>query len=288
MAETGKQIQWFPGHMAKTRRKIGESLSLVDAAVEILDARTPLSSRNPELNDILKDKPSLILLNKCDVADPEITDEWISYFKEKGIVAVAVDCKSGNGLKSFSAAVKNLLSQKIEAAKKKGINKALRLMVVGIPNVGKSSFINRLGDKHAKVEDRPGVTRGNQWFSTKDNFLLLDTPGVLWPKFEDEEVALRLAMTGAVKDSILDIEFIAVKLIEFLVSNSDYKAMLEERYKLEIHEEYEDSYDILCNIGAKRGMKARGGDTDTLRAAIMLVDEFRGVKIVRISLERPC
>lgn len=288
MAETGKQIQWFPGHMAKTRRKIGESLSLVDAAVEILDARTPLSSRNPELNDILKDKPSLILLNKCDVSDPKITEEWISYFNKKGIKAVAVDCKSGNGLKSFASAVKDLLSAKIEAAKKKGINKALRLMVVGIPNVGKSSFINRLGDKHAKVEDRPGVTRGNQWFSTKDNFLLLDTPGVLWPKFEDDEVALRLAMTGAVKDSILDIEFIAVKLIEFLVSNGDYKAMLEERYKLEIHEDYEDSYDILCNIGAKRGMKARGGDTDTLRAAIMLVDEFRGGKIGRISLERPC
>lgn len=288
MAETGKQIQWFPGHMAKTRRKIGESLSLVDAAVEILDARTPLASRNPELNDILKDKPSLILLNKCDVADPAITDEWISFFKEKGIMAVAVDCKSGNGLKSFANAVRNLLSKKIEAAKLKGINKALRLMVVGIPNVGKSSFINRLGDKHAKVEDRPGVTRGNQWFSTKDNFLLLDTPGVLWPKFEDDEVALRLAMTGAVKDSILDIEFIAVKLIEFLISNSSYKAMLEERYKLEIHEDYEDSYDILCNIGAKRGMKARGGDTDTLRAAIMLVDEFRGGKIGRISLERPC
>ena len=288
MAETGTQIQWFPGHMAKTRRKIGESLSLVDAAVEILDARTPLSSRNPELNDILKDKPSLILLNKCDVADAKITDEWISYFKKCGIIAVPVDCKSGNGLKSFAVAVKSLLSAKIEAAKKKGINKALRLMVVGIPNVGKSSFINRLGDKHAKVEDRPGVTRGNQWFSTKDNFLLLDTPGVLWPKFEDDEVALRLAMTGAVKDSILDIEFIAVKLIEFLVSNSEYKTMLEERYKLEIHEDYEDSYDILCNIGAKRGMKARGGDTDTLRAAIMLVDEFRGGKIGRISLERPC
>ena len=166
--------------------------------------------------------------------------------------------------------------------------KSAFIAVVGRPNVGKSSFINRLGDKHAKVEDRPGVTRGNQWFSTKDNFLLLDTPGVLWPKFEDDEVALRLAMTGAVKDSILDIEFIAVKLIEFLVSNSDYKAMLEERYKLEIHEDYEDSYDILCNIGAKRGMKARGGDTDTLRAAIMLVDEFRGGKIGRISLERPC
>ncbi len=288
MAETGKQIQWFPGHMAKTRRKIGESLSLVDAAVEILDARTPLSSRNPELNDILKNKPSLILLNKCDVADNKVTEEWIAYFKENGITAVAVDCKSGNGLKNFSAAVKKLLSNKIEAAKQKGINKAIRLMVVGIPNVGKSSFINRLGDKHAKVEDRPGVTRGNQWFSTKDNFLLLDTPGVLWPKFDDEEVAIRLAMTGAVKDSILDIEFIAVKLIEFLVQNPEYKELLEARYKFEIHEEYEDSYDILCNIGAKRGMKARGGDTDTLRAAIMLVDEFRGGKIGNISLERPC
>ncbi len=287
MAESGKQIQWFPGHMAKTRRKIGESLSLVDAAVEILDARTPLSSRNPELNDILKNKPSIILLNKCDVADSEITNEWIAYFKKMGITAVAVDCKSGTGLKNFATAVKNLLSKKIEAAKQKGINKAIRLMVVGIPNVGKSSFINRLGDKHAKVEDRPGVTRGNQWFSTKDNFLLLDTPGVLWPKFEDEEVAIRLAMTGAVKDSLLDIEFIAVKLIEFLVLNPKYKALLENRYKVEIHEDYEDSYDILCNIGAKRGMKARGGDTDTERAAIMLIDEFRGGKIGNITLERP-
>lgn len=283
MGEQHKNIHWFPGHMAKTRRKISESLSLVDAAVEILDARTPLSSRNPDLCEILKDKPRLIILNKSDLADPNITKEWINYFQSLNIPAIALDCKNGNGVKSFNSAIKKLLQNKLESNEKKGINKALRLMVVGIPNVGKSSFINRLAQKRAKVEDRPGVTRGNQWFSTNENFLLLDTPGVLWPKFEDTAVAERLAITGAIKDTVLDIEELAVKLLDFLIYS--YQDNLINRYKIKSINE--DSYELLCDIAASRGMLARGGSADTERAAIMLIDEFRGGKIGQISLEKP-
>ena len=203
MAEI-QDIQWFPGHMTKTKRQIKESIKLIDAVAEIVDARVPMSSRNPDLSEMSNNKPRLILLNKCDMADPNATKKWLEYFEKKGIKAIAVDCKSGMGLKQFVPAVKDLLSERLAALKEKGMSgKALRVMVAGIPNVGKSSFINKIvGGTKAKVEDRPGVTRGNQWFSVQGGIDLLDTPGVLWPKFDDKIVGERLAFTGAIRDNI--------------------------------------------------------------------------------------
>ena len=291
-----QNIQWFPGHMAKTRRAIAESLALVDAVVEIIDARIPSSSRNPVLADIIKQKPRIIVLNKSDIADPAATDEWIKLYESLGDSAVAVDCKSGSGIKQFGACVNRVLGHKVELNRQRGVNKALRLMVVGIPNVGNSSFINRLADKRAKVEDRPGVTRGNQWFSTKDNFLLLDTPGVLWPKFDDPIVGERLAFTGAVKDTVLDIEELATGLLDTLCD--DYQNLIKERRTAaELTRQVCSpggttlagltAFELLCKIGAKRGMLMRGGETNTERAAVMILDEFRAGKIGRITLERP-
>ncbi|MBE6791818.1 MAG: ribosome biogenesis GTPase YlqF, partial [Ruminococcaceae bacterium] len=219
MADNQKQtVQWFPGHMAKTRRKIKESLSLVDGVIELRDSRIPVSSTNPELNDLIENKPKIILLNKSDLADEKTTAQWIAYYKSQGIPAIAVDCRSGKGLNLFRSTVNEVLSDKIRSNTEKGMaGKALRLMVVGIPNTGKSSFINRMakGGK-AKVEDRAGVTRHNQWFVCEDRIELLDTPGVLWPKFEDPDVGYKLAFTGGIKDDILDIEELAVKLLEIL------------------------------------------------------------------------
>lgn len=277
-------IQWFPGHMAKTRRKISESLSLVDMVIEIVDSRIPLSSRNPELADIVSAKPLLILLNKCDMADAGATSRWITYFKNQGITALAVDCKSGKGIKSVVPTVKELLRDKIEQNANKGMaGKALRIMVAGIPNVGKSSFINKMakGNK-AKVEDRPGVTRGNQWFTVDKGLELLDTPGVLWPKFEDRDVGLKLAFTGAVKDTVLDIETLAVEFLKFTAEN--YKPLFDARYKMNLDLKKEP-YEILCDIGRKRGMVVRGGEIDTERAAVMLIDEYRSGVIGKITLE---
>jgi len=230
-------------------------------------------------------KPRIVLLNKCDVADKEITAKWVEYYKSQSIPAIAVDSKSGTGLNAFVPAVKQLLAEKIEKNKAKGINKTLRLMVVGIPNCGKSSFINRMAKTvKAKVEDRPGVTRGNQWFSIAGGIDLLDTPGVLWPKFDDKIVGERLAFTGAIRDNILDIETLAMRFIETLPNK--YLPMMTERYKLGDISEL-DSYEILQLIARKRGMLISGGECDTERAAIMLLDEFRGAKITRISLELP-
>ncbi len=280
-----QDIQWFPGHMARTRRQIQASLSLVDAVVEVVDARVPLSSRNPEVPQLTNNKPRIILLNKCDVADKEITLKWIDYFKSQNIPAIAVDSKSGTGLNQFIPAVKNLLADKLEKNKLKGINKTLRLMVVGIPNCGKSSFINRMAKTvKAKVEDRPGVTRGNQWFTIAGGIDLLDTPGVLWPKFDDKIVGERLAFTGAIRDNILDIESLAMRFIESLPEK--HIPMLKQRYKLP-ESLPEDSYEVLQLIAKSRGMLISGGEYDTERAAIMLLDEFRGAKIARISLETP-
>ena len=284
MSNNTQTIQWFPGHMAKTRRKIVEQLKLIDAVAEIVDARIPVSSRNPDLKEIIGDKPHLILLNKCDMADETATKQWIAHYKSEGIYAIPVDCKNGKGISLFKDTVKTLLADKLEVYRSKGmVGKPLRVMVVGIPNVGKSSFINRIaGSSRAKVENRPGVTRGNQWFSVDKELELLDTPGVLWPKFDDNTVGELLAFTGAVTDRIIDTELLAMRLLEILVPA--YPNLLTERYK--ISEFPEDSYDTLCLLGKKRGMMIRGGETDTERAANMLLEEFRSCKIGRITLER--
>ena len=276
-------IQWFPGHMARTRRKIQESLKLVDAVVEIVDARIPLSSRNPEMDSLTAGKPRMVILNKADLADEAANRRWLSYFKKQGMAAIAVDCKSGRGCNQFDPALRELLSDLLEKWESKGANRTIRAMIVGIPNVGKSSFINRMnrGGK-AKVEDRPGVTRQNQWFVIEGGTQLLDTPGVLWPKFEDQTVAMRLAFTGAIKDQVLDMEEMACELLGIL--RRDYPAVLMERYKLE-EPLNEDNYDLLHDIGRKRGMLISGGAIDTERASIMLMDEYRGGKLGRITLD---
>ena len=283
-----QNIQWFPGHMTNTKRQIQASLKLVDAVAEILDARIPLSSKNPDLQKLIQNKPKVVLLNKCDMANQTATSRWIDYYASQGITAIAVDCKSGKGLKKFDPAVNNVLSERRERLKAKGmVNPMLRIMIVGIPNVGKSSFINRVAKQNrAKVEDRPGVTRGNQWYSIAKNIEMLDTPGVLWPKFDDKIVGERLAFTGAVKDQILDTELLAVRLLDFLRSlkPADFIA----RFKLEdIDLDAIDSYELLNVIGKKRGMLISGGEIDTERAAIMLLDEFRSGKLGRITLEMP-
>lgn len=281
-------IQWFPGHMTKTKRQIQSSLKLVDAVAEIIDARIPVSSRNPDLAKLVQNKPRVILLNKCDMANQAATKMWIDYFKKQNLVAIPVDCKSGRGLDKFAPAVNTVMSHKIARLKEKGmVNPTIRIMIVGIPNVGKSSFINKMVKKNrAKVEDRPGVTRGNQWYTIAKNLEMLDTPGVLWPKFDDKTVGEHLAFTGAVKDQILDIELLAVRLLDFIkeLKPADFIT----RFKLE-NEDIEniDSYELLKMIGKKRGMLVSGGEIDTERAAIMLLDEFRSAKLGRITVEMP-
>lgn len=277
-------IQWFPGHMTKTRRQMEKELALVDAVAEIVDARIPASSRNPDIPKLLGRKPMLVILNKCDMADSEVTAEWIKWFEKQNINAIAVDCRTGKGLNHFVPKVKEMLSEKIKANTEKGMaGKPLRLMVVGIPNVGKSTFINRMtGSNKAKTENRPGVTRGNQWFTVDRQLELLDTPGVLWPKFEDKNVGERLAFTGAVKDNVVDIELLGMRLLEILAQS--YAPLLLERFgELDLTL---DSYELLCAVAKKRGMVVRGGESDTVRAAAMLLEEFRNCKIGKISLER--
>lgn len=290
MADTQKQtVQWFPGHMAKTRRLIKESLSLVDGVTELLDARIPMSSRNPELDELTGKKPRIVLLNKCDVADDNVTREWIEYFKAKGQYAIAVDCRTGKGLNAYHNAVKQVLADVIKKNEAKGMGgKALRMMVVGIPNTGKSSFINRMAGKNrAKVADKPGVTRSNQWFAIGNGIELLDTPGVLWPKFDDPVVGDRLAFIGSVKDEVMDSETMAVRLIEALVNG--YEDKLLSRFKLKNIEDIHEAmpWEILEEIGRERGMLIRGGEINTERAAIMLLDEYRGGKMGKLSFERP-
>lgn len=281
-------IQWFPGHMTKTNRQIQASLKLVDAVAEILDARIPLSSKNPDLQKLIQNKPKVVLLNKCDMANQNATSRWIDYYASQGVTAIAVDCKSGKGLNKFAPAVNNVLAERRERLKAKGmVNPMLRIMIVGIPNVGKSSFINRVAKQNrAKVEDRPGVTRGNQWYSIAKNIEMLDTPGVLWPKFDDKIVGERLAFTGAVKDQILDTELLAVRLLDFLRSLKPADFIV--RFKLDdVDLDAVDSYELLNIIGKKRGMLISGGEINTERAAIMLLDEFRSGKLGRITLEMP-
>ena len=290
MADSQKQVvQWFPGHMAKTRRLIKESLSMVDAVTELLDARIPISSRNPELDELTNKKPRLVLLNKCDMADDNITRQWIEYFREQGQYALPVDCRSGKGLNKYHDLVRTVLADKIRSNEEKGMpGKALRMMVVGIPNTGKSSFINRMAGKNrAKVADKPGVTRNNQWFAIGGGIELLDTPGVLWPKFDDPVVGDRLAFIGSVKDEVLDSETMAVRLIEVL--RDGYEDKLTSRFKLKNIEDIHSvmPWEILEEIARERGMLIRGGEVNTERASIMLLDEYRGGKMGKISFERP-
>lgn len=289
MADSLKQtVQWFPGHMAKTRRLIKESLSQVDAVTELLDARIPMASRNPELDELTQKKPRIVLLNKCDMADSKTTEAWIEYFKSKGQYAIAVDCRTGKGLNQYHSLIRKVLADKIKQNEERGMpGKPLRVMVVGIPNTGKSSFINRMaGKSRAKVADKPGVTRHNQWFAIGNGIELLDTPGVLWPKFDDPEVGDKLSFIGSVKDEVTDVETMAVRLIKILAK--DYTDMFCERYKLS-KDEIEDKmpYEILEDIGRKRGMLIRGGEVDTERASVMLLDEYRSAKLGRISFEKP-
>lgn len=287
MPDSQKQIvQWFPGHMAKTRRLIKESLPLVDGVTEIIDARIPYSSSNPELSELIGNKPRIVLLNKSDMADRAATAQWIEYYKKIGIRAVAADCRSGRGLNNYITAVREVLKDKIKQNEERGMaGRALRIMVVGIPNTGKSSFINRMaGSARAKVADKAGVTRQNQWFAIGNGIELLDTPGVLWPKFDDPKVGDRLAFIGSVKDEILDSEILAERLLD--VMKTDYADRLRERYKITDFEEKEP-WELLEMIGRKRGMIIKGGEIDTQRASVMLLDEYRAGKLGTISLERP-
>lgn len=289
-------IQWFPGHMAKTRRIMKSNLKLVDVVVEIIDARIPYSSRNPEMDYLVGGKPRLILLNKADSADETVTSMWIDYFKRSGVTALATDCRSGKNVSKFHSLLNEMMADKIAEWDAKGMKgRPIRIMIVGIPNVGKSSFINRLaGSKRTKVEDRPGVTRGKQWVNLDGNLELLDMPGVLWPKFEEKIVGERLAFTGAVKDDIIDMEYISCRFLEFL--NENYPQLIINRYGVttdDIPSNDDETmgcvqgYEILERIGRKRGFLISGGEINTERAAITVLDEFRSGTIGKISLEKP-
>lgn len=281
-----QNIQWFPGHMTKTKRKIQASLKLVDIVAEIIDARIPVSSHNPDLDKLIQGKPRIVLMNKCDMADRAQTDRWVEYYRKKNIVAIPVDCKTGKGLNRFIPTVRDVLSDKIEKWEAKGMrNRSIHIMVVGIPNVGKSSFINKMAKKDsARVEDRPGVTRGNQWFSIGQGMELLDTPGVLWPKFDDPEVGEKLAFTGAVKDQVMDTELLAFRLLEVMCRFPTQQFI--ERFKLQnVDLESIEAYDLLELIARKRGMLMSGGRVDTERASVMILDEYRSAKLGKITLE---
>ena len=281
-------INWFPGHMAKTRRLIKENLKYVDIVIELLDARIPISSKNPDIAAVTENKPLLTVLNKSSIADPAVTKRWLDSCKANGGRAVAVDCVKNENIGAIGSAAREILKEKIEKNESRGMaGKKLRAMIVGIPNVGKSSLVNRLGKaKKAKVEDRPGVTRDKQWVTTDLGFDLLDMPGVLWPKFEDKIIGENLALTGAIKDAVLDIEELGAILCKRLISIAPDK--LTERYKLDGEKiKALEGWQILEEIGRKRGFIVSGGEVNTERAAIMLLDEFRGCKIGRISLETP-
>ena len=284
-----KQIQWYPGHMAKTKRLIKESISLVDLVIEILDARIPYSSHNPDIEGLAGNKPRIILLNKASLADPSVSQQWKAYFKKNNTDCIFTDCNTGEGLSEIMPAIRNLLSEKLARYNEKGMSgRSLKALVVGIPNSGKSTFINRMaGSAKAKTENRPGVTRDKQWFPTKHGIDLLDTPGVLWPKFEDQAVGENLAITGAIKDDVLDTESIACLLVSRLRKVAPN--VLCQRYKMEesdLNEEYSD-YDVLTTVGRKRGFLISGGEINTERASIMLLEEYRNGKIGRVSLETP-
>ncbi len=287
MSDT-QHVQWFPGHMAKARRAISESLKLVDAAAELIDARIPVSSRNPDLKRILGGKPRIVLLNKADMADPVRTKQWVELFAKQGTTALPIDCKTGKGVQRIFPALREILAKQIAAWERKGMTgRPIRIMIVGVPNVGKSSLINRLlrgGAGKAAVQDRPGVTRRNQWYNVGSGFELLDTPGVLWPKFEDPVVGEHLAFTGAVRDEILDTEGLSARLLELVARL--YPRALPERYGVELSkEDAAQGYALLAQIAKKRGMLLSGGEVDTERAAGHVLDEYRAGKLGRITLE---
>jgi len=277
-------IQWFPGHMTKARRMIAENIKIIDAVCEVIDARIPISSRNPDLDDMTNGKPRLIVLNRVDQADPACTKKWAAHLKNSGAAVIEIDSKSGKGVNAFAPAVRLLLADKLEQYAQKGQSgRRLRLMVVGIPNVGKSSFINRVANRKAtQTSDRPGVTKGKQWINLDNGLELLDTPGVLWPKFEDQTVAENLAFTGAIRDEIMDIETLGSKLMSRL--NTYYPERLVERYNINVSEDA-DGFELLESAAAKRGFLVRGGEYDLERMSIILLDEFRGGKLGRITLE---
>ena len=279
-------IQWYPGHMTKTRRKMEEDLKLVDAVCELLDARIPISSRNPDIDALCGSKPRMVILNRTDLADPDATAKWSEYYKARGLTVLRTDCKSRKGIDRFIPAVRELLSEKLQRYQERGfVNKPLKLMIVGIPNVGKSTFINQVsGRKGAKAENRPGVTRGKQWVTVDKGLLLLDTPGILWPKFDDEEIGRRLAYTGAVKDDILDVETLACHLISLLWRR--YPEALRQRYKIDLPEDV-PGWELLTEAGRKRGFLLSKGEIDTERMARILLEEFRSCKIGRFTLEVP-
>ena len=278
-------IQWYPGHMTKTRRQMEADLKLVDAVCEIVDARIVISSRNPDIDSICGNKPRIVILNRLDLADPDATNRWVQYFKSRGMAAVATDCKSRKGITAFTPAVRQLLHEKIERDAAKGMTKALRIMVVGIPNVGKSTLINQIsGRKGAKAENRPGVTRGKQWVTVDNGLLLLDTPGILWPKFEDPNVGMMLAYTGAVKDGIMDLEELACRLMSLLWQR--YPEKIKERYGIDCEADT-PGWELLQAAGKKRGYLLARGEIDTERMAKVLLDEFRGGKLGRFTLEVP-
>ena len=278
-------IQWYPGHMTKTRRQIEADLKLVDAICEIVDARIPVSSRNPDIDAICGNKPRIIILNRMDLADSEATKKWVSYFRNKGIAAVATDCKSKKGIGNFEPTVRSVLKEKIERNAAKGMNKPLRIMIVGIPNVGKSTFINQIsGRKGAKAENRPGVTRGKQWVTVSNSLLLLDTPGILWPKFDDPNVGMMLAYTGAVKENVIDVEELACHLMQLMLRY--YPHALQSRYGVSAPDDT-PGYELLEAAGKKRGYLLARGEINTERMAKVLLDEYRNGKLGKFTFEMP-
>lgn len=279
-------IQWYPGHMTKTRRMMQENIGLVDIVIELLDSRIPYSSKNPEIDELAKNKHRIVILNKVDLADDKKTNLWIKYFEERNCKVILVNSITGKGIKDITEISKELMKEKVERLKQRGrLFVPTRVMIVGIPNVGKSTLINKfVGKSLAKTGDKPGVTRGKQWIKIKKDFELLDTPGILWPKFEDQKVGLKLAFTGAVNDDILDTYTLSLNLIEYL--RKIYPNSLKERYKIDFNED-DKSEKILENIGIARSFKTKGGEVDLQRAAYILIDEFRGCRLGKITLEEP-
>ena len=285
MQQDKMNIQWYPGHMTKTRRQIEADLKQVDAVCEIVDARIPMSSRNPDIDSICAGKPRIIVLNRMDLADPAATKRWAAHFKSKGYAVLATDCKSRKGIADFTPAARAACAEKLQRDAARGMNRPLRVMVVGIPNVGKSTLINQIsGRKGAKAENRPGVTRGKQWVTVDSGLLLLDTPGILWPKFEDPNVGMMLAYTGAVKEGVIDLEELACRLMELL--HKFYPQTLLERYKVEAPAGT-PGWELLEMAGRKRGYLLSGAEVNTERMAKVLMDEYRGGKLGRFTLEEP-